>query len=89
MSAADRAAALRMLREFKAIGDYQPLRTLGEGRDCYIVRNAAAMLTVIAESMEDHSDGIINRHVIRHAIEGVADSLHLHAFVELAKAGAR
>ena len=83
-AAADPTAALLALREFRPDGTYKPLMFLGDGEDCDIVRNAAAMLTIIADVMQDRPNGDINPEILRHAIEGVADALYLRAFAESA-----
>lgn len=81
---ADPATALDALREFKGANGYRPLNSLGLGEDCTIVRNAAAMLVLIANALEEQPSGPVNPDLVRHAIEGVADALYLRAFAESA-----
>ena len=84
IQAAPSSAALRALREFSTGDAYKPLLTLGDGEDCSVVRNAAAMLTVIAATLEGPPTGQLNPEITRHAIEGVAELLYLRAFAERA-----
>ena len=81
---AEAADALATLRQYETEAGYLPLLTLGHPEDCRIVRNAAATLDLIAQFMMTDAGQEFNQNILRQAIEGVADSLHLRGFAERA-----